>query len=381
MAFKYYLNEPDIGSKETEYVTKVLEQGWLSGGGEFTKKFEDTFAQFIGVKHALAVQSGTAALHTAMLAMGVKPGDKVVVPNYTCGACVTSILQTGAEPVIIDIDPKTFGVDTQILEEVLSTQKVKVVMVVHVYGFPVRDFDKIIELCKKYGVLLLEDASEAHGATYKGRKIGSFGDMAVFSVRSEKMIGVGEGGLVLSNNLQLMERANFYASRAAPHRSNKDPWWHKYIYTDVGMNYKLPHILGAIGLAQIEKFPSILAKKKFVAQTYRQLFQGTAGVSLQEIAPDTEPCFWLNCIRIDKPEEVMHKIGDDLIAQGIEIRPAFWPLSDLPAFRKYSYGWHGQAMKLLRELIVLPSSVKLAENNGQGVKEIVDIVKKTIEKY
>lgn len=381
MAFKYYLNEPYIGPKEAEYVTKVLEQGWLSGGGEFTKKFEESFANFIGVKHALAVQSGTAALHTAMLAMGVKPGDKVVVPNYTCGACVTSVLQTGAEPVILDIEPKTFGMDHKILEEVLSAQKIKVVMVVHVYGFPARDFDKIIELCRKYNVLLLEDASEAHGATYKGKKIGSFGDMAVFSVRSEKMIGVGEGGLVLSNDSLLIEKANFYASRAAPHRSNKDPWWHKYIYTDVGMNYKLPHLLGAVGLAQIEKFPQILAKKKFVAQTYRQLFAEVPGITMQEIAPDSEPCFWLNCILIDKPEEALHKIGQELIEQGIEIRPAFWPLSDLPAFRKYAHGWQEKGMALLRSMIVLPSSVKLAENDGQGAKEIVEIVKDVLGKY
>lgn len=316
-----------------------------------------------------------------MLAMGVKSGDKVVIPNYTCGACVTSVLQTGAEPVVIDIDPKTFGLDPQVLEEVLSTQKIKAVMVVHVYGFPVRDFDTIIELCKKYNVLLLEDSSEAHGATYKGKKIGSFGDMAVFSVRSEKMIGVGEGGLVLSNDTVLMEKAHFYASRAAPHRGNKDPWWHKYIYTDVGMNYKLPHLLGAVGLAQMEKFPMILAKKKFIAQTYRQSFQNVPGISLQEIAPDSEPCFWLNCIMLDKSEEALHKIGEDLIAQGIEIRPAFWPLSDLPAFRKYAYGLQTNALKLLRSMIVLPSSVKLAENDAQGVKEIVEIVKKTIEKY
>ena len=381
MAFKYCLNEPDIGVKEAEYVTQVLQQGWLSGGGEFTKKFEESFAQFIGVKHALAVQSGTAALHTAMLAMGVKPGDKVVVPNYTCGACVTSVLQTGAEPVVIDIEPKTFGLDAGILEEVLSTQKIKAVMAVHVYGFPCRDFDKIIDLCRKYNVLLLEDSSEAHGATYQGKKIGSFGDMAVFSVRSEKMIGVGEGGLVLSNDPALIEKANFYASRAAPHRSNKDPWWHKYIYTDVGMNYKLPHLLGAVGLAQMEKFPQILEKKKMIARTYRELLAKIPGIRVQEIAPDSEPCFWLNCIIIDKPEEALHKIGEELIAQGIEIRPAFWPLSDLEAFRKYAYGTPEAALDLLRKMIVLPSSVKLAENDAQGVKEIVAIVKKTLEKY
>ena len=118
-----------------------------------------------------------------------------------------------------------------------------------------------------------------------------------------------------------------------------------------------------------------------MAHTYRQLFQDIPGVRMQEIAPNSEPCFWLNCILLDKSEEAVHKIGEELIAQGIEIRPAFWPLSDLPAFRKYGYGWQGHGMKLLRELIVLPSSVKLAQNDAQGVKEIVEIVKKTMEKY
>src|SRR3989344_3730465 len=183
MNYKYLLNEPWIDHREATYVSEVLKQGWLSAGGMYTKKFEEAFAKLIGVEHALAVQSGTAALHTAMLAMGIQPGDKVVIPNYTCGACATSVLQAGAIPVIIDIEPKTFGMDVNILEGVLSTQKIKAVMVVHVYGFPVRNFDKIIELCQRYNVLLLEDASEAHGATYKSRNIGTFGDIAVFSVR------------------------------------------------------------------------------------------------------------------------------------------------------------------------------------------------------
>ena len=158
MPYKYYLNEPSLDGTEAKYALDVIEQGWLSAGGEYTAKFESAFAAMIGVKHALAVQSGTAALHTAMLAMGVEPGDKVVVPNYTCGACVSSVLQTGAEPIIIDCEPKTFGMDPAVLEKVLSTQKVKVVMVVHVYGFPARDFEKIAALCTKYGALLLSVA-------------------------------------------------------------------------------------------------------------------------------------------------------------------------------------------------------------------------------
>ncbi len=381
MVYKYLLNEPHLDEKELEYVTHVLKQGWLSAGGDFTKKFEDSFAQLIGVKYALAVQSGTAALHTAMLAMGVGKGDKVVIPNYTCGACASSVLQTGAEPLIIDVDRKTFGMDATALENVLSHEKVKAVMLVHVYGFPCRDFEKIVALCKKHNVLLLEDASEAHGSTFNGKNIGTFGDMAVFSVRSEKMIGVGEGGLVLTNSKELHDKAHFYSSRAAPHRGADDPWWHKYIYTDVGMNYRLPHLLGAIGYAQVEKFPHILSRKRLVGKTYEKLFSNHSGVKLQEIAPGTEPCYWLNSILIDKDEKTIRKIGDDLISQGLEIRPAFWPLSNLEVFKPYAYGSQENGKYIFEHLIVLPSSVKMSENNAQLVHEVVTIVKDTLKKY
>ncbi|HIG93418.1 TPA: DegT/DnrJ/EryC1/StrS family aminotransferase [Candidatus Woesearchaeota archaeon] len=381
MAIKYWLNEPYLDQKEIDYATQVIQKGWLSAGGEFTKKFERAFAQLIGTQHAIAVQSGTAALHSAMLAMGVKLGDKVVIPNYTCGACATAVLQTGAHPVIIDVEPKTFGLDVNILEEVLSTQNIKVVMVVHVYGFPCRDLDTIAALCKKHNVFLLEDSSEAHGATYQGKTVGTFGDISTFSVRSEKMIGVGEGGLVLTNNQELRDKAHFYASRAAPHRREQDPWEHKYIYTDVGMNYLLPHLLGAIGLAQVEKFPLILQKKRFIGQKYRELFQNLPGILLQEIAPGTNPCFWLNSILIDKEEKQIRQIGVELMKQGLEIRPAFWPLSDLPVFKPYAYGTQHNAIKLLKSMIVLPSSIKLAENNGKAIEEIVEIVKSAIAKF
>ncbi len=381
MPFKYYLNEPLLDGKEVEYVNQVLAQGWLSAGGEFTRKFEQAFADYIGVKHALAVQSGTAALHTALLAFGVKPEDKVIVPTYTCAACITSVLQTGAEPVLIDVEPKTFGLDINILEQVLSKERVKVVMVVHVYGFPLRDFDKIVDLCKKYKVLLLEDACEALGATYKGKKAGSFGDIAVFSIRSEKMIGVGEGGVILTNNKELRDRAYFYASRAAPFRRPEDPWWHKYIYTEVGMNYLLPHIPAAIGVAQLEKFPEILQKKISIGRKYRELLNSLPRIQFQEIAPGTEPCFWLNCILLDQEERKVREVGADLIKQGLEVRPAFWPLSDLEAFQQFAYGSQEQSLKLFRSMLVLPSSVKLAEKEGKALYEIAEIIKNTFARH
>jgi perosamine synthetase len=381
MAYKYYLNEPLIGEKEIEYVTDVLKQGWLSAGGPYTRKFEEAFAKIIGQKHALAVQSGTAALHTALLAMGVGEGDSVVVPNYTCGSCATAVMQTNATPIIVDVDAQNFGMNVAVLEEVLQKKNVKAVMVVHVYGFPVKNFEKIVELCKKYKVFLLEDSSEAHGSMLHGRAIGSFGDMAVFSVRSEKMIGVGEGGLVLTSNAELYEKAKFYASRAAIHCKPTDPWWHKYLCDAVGMNYLLPHTLGAIGFAQVEKFPEILRRKRLIGEKYRALFAGVAGLHLQEIAEGSNPCYWLNAIILDTDENTVRKIGKELMSQGLEIRPAFWPLADMDVFKEFAYGPQDKAMSIFQRLIVLPSSVKLAENNGQAVEEIVEIVKKTLKKF
>lgn len=381
MPFKYYLNEPLLSDKEIEYTTTVIKQGWLSPGGEFNKKFEESFAKLIGKHYSIAVQSGTAALHTALLALDLKPGDTVVVPAYTCAACITSVLQMGAEPILIDVEPKTFGMDAAILEEVLSTQTIKAVMVVHVYGFPLQNFDKIIELCKKYKVLLLEDASEALGATIYGKNAGSFGDISVFSIRSEKMIGVGEGGVLLTDNKEYRDKAYFYASRAAPFRRPEDPWWHKYIYTGVGMNYLLPHIPAAIGVAQLEKFPEILAKKRFIGKKYRELLGSLPKIRFQDLAPETEPCFWLNCILLDAEEKKVREVGADLIRQGLEVRPAFWPLSDLDAFRQFAYGTQEQSLKLFRSMLVLPSSVKLAENNGKAVYQIVEIIKNTFARH
>src|SRR3989344_1279775 len=159
---KYFLNEPYLSEKEKEYVLDVLDSGWLSSQGKHTKIFEEKFAEMVGVKYALAVQSGTAALHTALLALNIGEGDKVVTPNFTCGACATSVLQTGATPVILDIEDETFCLDANILEDYIKREgRPAAVMLVHVYGFPARDLEKIIEICKREDIFLIEDCSEA----------------------------------------------------------------------------------------------------------------------------------------------------------------------------------------------------------------------------
>lgn len=372
---KYFLNEPFLREKEKEYVLDVLNSSWLSVRGKHTKIFEEKFAEMVGTKYALAVQSGTAALHTALLALGIKKGDKVAIPNYTCGGDATSIIQCGAEPVIIDVEKDTFGMDSEKLKELIKHEKLKAVILVHVYGFPARDTEKIDELCKENNILLVEDCCEAHNARLGGRTLGTFGDISVFSVRSEKMIGVGEGGMILTNNKQLNDNAYYWASRAAPFRRSQDPYWYAYYYTDVGMNYLMPHLLGAVGRAQIENFPEILRRKKEVGKTYQESLSKSEGIELQKIIEGSDPVFWLNMILFkNKNEGQVHEIGKKLIEKGVEIRPGFWPLGDHPPFRSFTYGNQEIGHWIFEHGIILPSSVYLADENCKGVREVVNLL-------
>jgi len=382
MKYKYHLNEPFLRGKEKEYVLDVLESGWLSIKGKHTKIFEEKFAEMVGVKHCLAVQSGTASLHTALLALGMGKGDKVVVPNYTCAGDITSVIQCGATPIILDVEDETFALDAKNLNDLLKNEKPKAVILVHVYGFPARDLEKIQMICKREKISFLEDCCESHGAEYEGKKVGSFGDASVFSVRSEKMIGVGEGGLVLSNDKELMDRAFYWASRAAPHRTEKDPYWSMYCYSGVGMNYLMPHLLGAVGRAQIENFDEILKRKKAVGEKYRSLLEDVKDVRLQKKIPGAEPCYWLNMVLLEnKTSEQVHRIGEDILKKGIEIRPAFWPLGDQKTFSEFAYGAQKTGGYLFEKGLVLPSSVFLADDNCKKIEEIVETLQDSIQKY
>jgi len=361
---KYRLNEPYIKGKEKEYVNDVIDSGWLSVNGKHTKEFERQFAEMVGVKYAMAVQSGTAALHTALLALGIKEKSRVAVPNYTCAANVSTILQCNAIPRILDIEKDTFGLDADGLEKLIEKEYIDAAMLVHVYGFPARDTERIVDICKKNNVLLLEDAAEAHGAEYKGKKCGSFGDMSIFSVRSEKMIGVGEGGLVLSDNKSLMDKAYYWAARAAPKRGNNYPYWYQYYYSGVGMNYLMPHILGAIGRGQIENFPEILKRKRAVGEKYHSLLKNIEGIETQKKIPESNPSYWLNiALMKDKSESEVRDIGLKMMDKGIEIRPAFWPLDNQEVFKPYACTEGKNAKYLFEKGLILPSSVYLDEKS------------------
>jgi perosamine synthetase len=375
---KLSLNEPNLSKLELKYVRDVIEKNWLSIGGNHTKIFEKKFSKYLGIKYSLAVQSGTAALHGTLRGLGVKKGDRVIIPNFTCNSNISSVSQCNAIPVIVEVEQETLGLDYDLVKKAIKKYRPKALQLVHVYGFPARDTLKIISLCKKENVKVIEDASEALGSTLRNKKAGTFGDVSVFSIRSEKMIGVGEGAVISTNSKKIYENIKLICSRNSPYRSSRDPYWKKYFANGEGYNYLLPHLLGAVGRAQIERFKkSILSKKVKVGSDYRKIFKHKKFTMTQKIFGNSKPCFWLNSVYFHSiSKDKVIKLANQLTKSGIEIRPAFWPLNKLKGFKSIYVGGSVKVSEILfNKSLVLPSSYKL---NSEDVKNIYNCILKNI---
>lgn len=376
---KYLLNIPNISSKEKKYVNEVLKSNWLSINGHHTKIFEKKFSKLVNRKYSLAVQSGTAALHLVLKSFGCDKNDNVIVPNYTCVSSISSVAQCSSTPIILEVERDTLGIDYDLLEKSIKKYKPKALQLVHVYGFPARDTEKICKLCKKNGVLVIEDASESLGAKIGKKKIGSFGDVSVFSTRSEKMIGVGEGGIISTDDRLLFEKICMLASRNAPYRKRNDEYWKKYFSLGEGYNYLMPHLLGAVARAQVEKFQSnTLIKKRRIGLLYRKFFSEKDFEPSQKIIKKNKVVYWLNSIyfkNLSKNKVV--KLAKFLQKKGIEIRSGFWPMSNLKNFKsKYIKGNYEVSRHIFEKSLVLPSNISLKEKD---IKYFSNLIKKFIK--
>ena len=329
-------------------------------------------------KFTLAVQSGTAAFHATLKGLGIKKNDNVIVPDYTCVSNLSVVSQCQAKAILVDLERDTLGLDYEKTKSAILKYKPKALQLVHVYGFPARDTIKIINLCKKKKILVIEDASESLGAELGKKKIGSLGDVSIFSVRSEKMIGVGEGGVIATNNRKIYEKIKLIASRNSPYRSNKDPYWKKYYTSGEGYNYLMPHLLGSVARGQIERFKKkILVKKIKVGKLYRKIFKEDKITFTQKILPNHKPVFWLNSIYFNSlTSKQVQKIGEELMKIGIEVRSGFWPLHTMPNFllKKTKIK---ESIKIFKKTLVLPSSYNLSEKNIKFIyKKITDLLNK-----
>ncbi len=338
MAFKIPIYQPSLDGNEKKYVNECLDTNWISSRGEFIAKFEDGFRKFVGVEHATAVSNGTVALHLALVTLGIGPGDEVIVPSFTYIASVSAISITGAAPVFVDSLVDTWQIDPKDVERKISP-RTKAIMAVHLYGHPC-EMDELVKISKQHDLFLIEDCAEAFGSTYNGKHTGTFGDLATFSFYGNKTITTGEGGMVVTNDETLYDRAYHLKMHGlAKYRE----YWHDTI----GFNYRITNICAAIGLAQLEKAEEKIAKKLQVAQWYNEALKD---LPVKHHGEDGKVLhtYWMYSILVESPK-IREELREFMNSEGIETRPTFFPVHTMPMFSQKFHklpvaeylGWHG----------------------------------------
>jgi perosamine synthetase len=317
------VNAPLIGERERTYVRDCIDSGWISSEGPYVARFERAWASYCGVAHGVAVSSGTAALFAACDALGLGPGDEVIMPSFTIIACAQAIIATGATPVLVDSDPATWCMDIAHVSARI-TPRTRAIMAVHIYGHPV-DMEPLRDLARRHGLAIIEDAAEAHGATYRGERAGSLGDIACFSFYANKIITTGEGGMVLTNDAALAERVRSYRNLAF--RADR-----RFYHTDLGFNHRMTALQAAVGLAQVEDAAARIARKRDIGARYNELLSNARMLELPAEMPWATNVYWMYGLVLDE------RIGFDaaefarrLAARGIDTRPFFLGMHEQPA--------------------------------------------------
>lgn len=351
--------QPSLLGNEKKYVNECLDSTWISSKGKFVNEFESSFASYTNVKHATSVCNGTVALHLALVALGIGPGDEVIVPTLTYISSVNAIAYTEATPVFVDSLPDTWQVDPDDVRSKI-TANTKAILVVHLYGHPC-DMEQITNIAKEHGLFVVEDCAEALGSLYKGKHVGSFGDIATYSFFGNKTITTGEGGMVVTNDETLFDRTvHFKGQGLAKHRE----YWHDVI----GYNYRMTNICAAIGLAQLEQADDFIAKKRQILEWYKECLQGLPITIHGEIG-DVRHSYWMISILVDKPEH-RDPLRKALSSAGVETRPLFYPVHTMPMyaskFQRHpvaeSLGWRG---------INLPSWPELNKGQVEFISRVI----------
>jgi perosamine synthetase len=317
---------PDLGPRERAYVEECLQTAWISSAGPFVRRFEAAFAAACGVSHGVACSSGTTALHLALTAAGVGAGDEVIVPAWTFVATANAVVHAGATPVLADVDPATWGIDPVEAARKVS-RRTRAIIAVHLYGRPA-DIPALRRLSRRHGLLLVEDAAEAHGAEVGGRRVGSLGDVGCFSFFANKILTTGEGGILITRDGRLAKGAR----RLRDHGMGQRRYWHPV----VGYSYGLGNLQAAIGLAQVERFDELLKRKDTIGAHYTTRLCQIPGIDLPVGQPGVRAVCWLVSILVDRRRFGMGRdaLMRALAARGIETRPFFSPLHRMPPYRR-----------------------------------------------
>jgi pyridoxal phosphate-dependent aminotransferase EpsN len=372
---RIYLSPPHLGAEELELVREAFASNWIAPLGPHLDAFEAEVAAVAGVRHAVALSSGTAAIHLALRLIGVRPGDAVVCPTLTFCATANPIVYEGGVPVFLDADPATWNIDPQLLGEELRDRAARgrlprAVIAVDLYG-QTADYDALAEVCNRYGVPLIEDAAEALGASYRGRPAGSFGCCAVFSFNGNKIITTSGGGMLVSNDATLIEQARFLATQA------RDPAPH-YQHSQIGHNYRMSNVLAAIGRGQLRQLPARMAARRRIFDTYRSRLADLPGLSFIPQASYGRSNAWLTCLTIDPQAfgATCHDLFLALAAANIESRPVWKPLHLQPVFAGCPFRGGTVAGTLFERGLCLPSGSAMTSDDQERVIEIVRSVPK-----
>jgi perosamine synthetase len=321
------VNEPLLVGNEKKYLLECIESGWISSEGPFVKEFEQRFAKKVGRKYGIAVVNGTAAIDVAIDALGIGPGDEVILPTFTIISCVLQIVRSGAIPVLVDSDPINWNMNILQIEKKI-TNKTKAIMVVHVYGLPV-DMDPVLKLAANYGIYVIEDAAEMHGQTYWGKPCGSFGDISTFSFYSNKHVTTGEGGMVVTNDETLAETCRSLRNLCFQPEQ-------RFVHERLGWNYRMTNMQAAIGLAQLEQLDDFVIKKREMGLRYTKMLQAVEELQIPQLETEySKNIFWVyGLILANESPYSAQKIMNLLAAEGIGTRPFFCPLHMQPVLRK-----------------------------------------------
>ena len=357
--FTIPIYQPDLSGNEKTYVNECIDTSWISSRGRFVGEFETRFAQRVGIEHAASVCNGTVAIHLALLALGIGPGDEVIVPTLTYIASANAIAYTGATPVFVDSLRDSWQIDPEDVKRNI-TPRTRAIMPVHLYG-QACDMDAITAIAREHRLFVVEDCAEGFGSMYKGRHVGTFGDISTFSFFGNKTITTGEGGMVVTNDKTLIERSRHFKGQGlASHRE----YWHDVI----GYNYRMTNIAAAIGVAQLERADFFIERKRAIAARYAELLAGLP-VELHGQSPGTVHSYWMVSMLVGKPAD-RDALRAALADAGVETRPLFYPVHTMPMYAR-TYRKHIVAEDLAWRGINLPSWPGLSDDQLQHVARVV----------
>ena len=356
------VNEPLFSNREKELLCECIDSGYISSEGPFVRQFEETFASYIGVKHGVAVCNGTAALDTAIAVINLKAGEEVIMPSFTIISCAMAVVRHSGIPVLVDAEQDTWCMDVNQVEARI-TPRTRAIMPVHMYGHPV-DMYPIMAIAGKYNLYVIEDAAEVHGAEYRGRKCGSIGQISCFSFYANKIITTGEGGMVLTDDDNIAERARAY--RNLCFRPEK-----RFYHTEPGRNYRMTNLQAAVGVAQMERIDEFVEIKRHNAALYTKLLLGIKGIQLPVERPWAKNVYWMYGILLDKNIGMdATSLAKELKARDIGTRPFFLGMHEQPVFHNMGL-FKGErypvSEEIARQGLYLPSGLTLKEEQIEKV--------------